>query len=266
MKSRILISFTMIVVIISTPLLYAGDDGHVQPLHTNDRWKECSFVLDPSLTQKDWHQFAREAGLVVYYRPMASAKPMGVGNIELAITNMSSFIDDRDDAWNDTFSHPDSTHWLFAGGALGFPGMAARAGITEKIDVGIYFTKNPNANYGIYGGQLQYNLLNDLTTGMAVAIRASFVRLFGPEDLNLGIYGLDLIVSGDVSRYSPYAGISTYLSSVQETTSKVNLDDESVTGLQGMAGVATNFSHLRLSVEMHFASVNTTSFLIGYGF
>ena len=266
MKSPILISFTMFVIIISTPLLYAGDGGHVQPLHTNDQWKECSFVLDKDLTQKDWHQFAREAGLVIYYRPMTSAKPMGVGNYELAITDMFSSIDDRDPAWNDTFSHPDSAHWLFGGDALGFPGMAVRAGITDKIDGGMYFTKNPNANYGIYGGQLQYNLLNDLTNGMAAAIRVSFARLFGPEDLNVGIYGLDLMVSKDISRYSPYVGISTYLSSAQATTSKVNLDDESVTGLQGMAGVATNFSHLRLSVEMHFASVNTTSFLIGYGF
>ena len=266
MKSPISISLAMFIIIISTPLLYAGDGGHVQPLHTNDQWKECSFVLDPSLTQDAWHQFAREAGLVVYYRPMTSAKPMGVGNIELAITNMATSIDDRDPAWDDTFSHPDSTHWLFDGGALGFPGINARAGITDKIDVGMYFTKNPNANYGFYGGQLQYNLLNDLTTGMAAAIRASFVRLFGPEDLNQGIYGLDLLVSKDVNRFSPYAGMSTYLSSIQATTSKVNLDDESVTGLQGMIGVATNFSHLRLSVEMHFASVNTTSFLIGYGF
>jgi len=266
MKSQILMLLTVLAILISTPLLYAGDGGHVQPLHTNDQWKECSFVLDKDLTQKDWHQFAEEAGLVVYYRPMTSAKPMGIGNIELAITNMATSIDDRDDAWDDTFSHPDSTHWLFSGGALGFPGIAFRAGITDKIDGGLYFTKNPNANYGFYGGQLQYNLLNDLTTGMAAAIRASFVRMFGPEDLNQGIYGLDLMVSKDVNRYSPYAGISTYLSSVQATTSKVNLDDESVTGLQGMIGVATNFSHLRLSVERHFASVNTTSILLGYGF
>ena len=266
MNNTILISFTMFVIIISTPLLYAGDGGHVQPLHTNNQWKECSFVLNKDLTQKDWHQFAREAGLVVYYRPMTSAKPMGVGNIELAITNMATSIDDRDDAWNDTFSHPDSTHWLFSGGALGFPGMNARAGITDKIDVGMYFTKNPNANYGIYGGQLQYNLLYDLTNRMAAAIRVSFARLFGPEDLNLGIYGLDLIVSRDVNRFSPYAGISTYLSSVQATTSKVSLDDENIIALQGMIGVTTHVSALRLGLEMNFAEVNTSSFLIGYDF
>ena len=59
--------------------------------------------------------------------------------------------------------------------------------------VRIYFTKNPNANYGIYGGQVQYNLKNDLENGMAAAIRASFARLFGPEDLNVGVYGIDLI-------------------------------------------------------------------------
>ena len=264
MKNPILISIMMFVIILSTPSLYAGDGG--QTLHTNNTWSECSFLLDPSLTQEAWHQFAKEVGNVVYYRPMTSAKPMGAGNFHIGISNMTSSIDDSEDAWNDTFSHPDSDHWLFEGGGLGFPGLEARMGYNEKIDIGLYFTKNPNANYGFYGAQLQYNLINNLENGLAAAVRASFVQLFGPEDLNQGVYGLDLLVSKDVDRFSPYAGISTYLGRAQATTSKVSLDDENIIAAQGMVGVTTHLSFLRIGAEINFASVNTTSLLIGYNF
>lgn len=264
LNGPILISLMLLIIIIATPSLYAGDGGQV--LHTNDQWSNCSFVLDPSLTQEAWHKFTREAGLVVYYRPMASAKPMGEGNIELVITNTSTPIDDSDPAWNDTFSHPDSVHWLFEGDVLGFPGMAVRAGITDKIDGGLYFTKNPGTNYGFYGAQLQYSLINNLENGLAAAVRASFVQLFGPEDLNQGVYGLDLLVSRDINRFSPYAGISTYLARAQATTSKVNLDDENIIGMQGMIGVTTNVAFLRIGAEMNFAEVNTSSLLLGYDF
>ena len=264
MKNTILISIVMIAIILSTQSLRAGDGG--QTLHTNDTWSECSFLLDASLTQDTWHQFAKEAGNVVYYRPITSAKPMGKGNFHIGITNMTTSIDDSHDAWNDTFSHPDSEHWLFEGAGLGFPGLEARIGYDEKMDIGMYFTKNPNANYGFYGAQLQYSLIDNLENGLAAAVRVSFVQMFGPEDLNLGVYGLDLLVSKDVNRFSPYAGISTYSTRVQATTSKVSLDDKNIIALQGMIGVTTNLSALRLGLEMNFAEVNTSSFLIGYDF
>src|SRR5947209_19837513 len=86
-----------------------------QKLHVNPRWKECSFQLDPSLTQSAWHQFAREAGLVTYFRSLTDAEPMGRGRVELSLLQWQTGIHDSDAAWNDTFVHPDSTHWLFEG-------------------------------------------------------------------------------------------------------------------------------------------------------
>ena len=35
----------------------------IPKLHVSNRWKECSFQLDPALTQAAWHQFTREAGV-----------------------------------------------------------------------------------------------------------------------------------------------------------------------------------------------------------
>lgn len=244
---------------------------HVE-LHVSDRWEECSFQLDPSLTQEAWHQFTREAGLVSYFRPLIDAKPMGAWNVEFSVLQWATGIDDTDAAWNDTFVHPDSAHWLTETSRLSFPGLTARVGITDKIDVGIYWTKNPNANYGFYGAQLQYNLINDLEKKWAASTRVSFTSMYGPEDLTMNTYGLDLLASKEFPLYfrwasiAPYAGVSTYVSNAREKTEKVNLHDEHVIGGQGMVGAVLKLSIARLGVEYNFAKVSTLSFKVGVSF
>jgi hypothetical protein len=184
-------------------------------LHINPRWKECSFQLDPSLTQTAWHQFAKEAGLVAYFRPLTDAKPMGSKNFEISILQWQTKFDDTDPAWNDTFVHPDSVHWLKEGSRLPFPGLTARVGITDKLDAGVYITKSVGANYGFWGAQLQYNLVNDLEKKWSASARTTFSSMYGPEDLKLNIYGVDFIASKEFPLHyswasiAPYAGVST---------------------------------------------------------
>jgi hypothetical protein len=155
---------------------------------------------------------------------------------------------------------------------LGFPGLTFRAGITNRIDVGAYWTKNPGANYGFWGGQVQYNVVNDLERNWAASARLSFVSLYGPEDLDLTVYGLDLLASKEFAVFSdwvsvsPYAGVSTYLSNSHETTTAVSLKDEKVLGVQGMVGAVTQISIARLAVEYSFAAVNSLSFKLGIAF
>ncbi len=241
-------------------------------LHVNPKWEECSFQLDPSLTQKAWHQFTQEAGLVAYFRPLTDAKPMGVGHYELSLLQWETKIDGNTEAWNNTFVHPDSTHWLVEGPRLSFPGLTFRTGITKKMDVGVYWTVRPGANYGFAGGQVQYNIVNDLVKDFAISTRASFVSMYGPKDLGLTVYGLDLLASkkyavfSDKTSISPYAGFSTYLSHAHETTTAVNLKDENVAGVRGMIGAVAQISLARLAVEYNFAKVNSFSFKVGVVF
>jgi len=236
-----------------------------QILHTNDEWDECAIVLDPSLTQDAWRQFVREAGLVAYFRPLASARPLGARRFELSLLTWGTRIDPADDAWNDTFSHPDSTHWLFDGDALLIPGLMLRAGVTDRVDVGAYFTKSFGANYGFLGGQVQYSFLDDPERNLAAAGRASAVEVFGPADASVTVYGLDFVVSKELSVLSPYAGVSGYLSRGREHTSKVSLDNENLLGIQGTLGVAVSVSALRLGAELNLAKVTGYSVKIAYG-
>ena len=241
-------------------------------LHVNPRWEECSFQLDPSLTQSAWNKFTREAGLVSYFRPLTTAKPVGVGNYELSLLSNATAVDETKSAWNDTFVHPDSTHWLIGGSRLPIPGFSLRTGITNTIDLGIYLTKNVEANYGLYGGQLQYNLFNNAVDEMAASVRTSFVTLFGPDDLDLTVYGVELLASrkilthSDWVHVSAYAGASFYLSRSHEKSPVVQLADESVGGVQGMMGAVAKISVVRIAVEYNVAEVSTLSLKFGIGF
>ena len=254
-------------VMVQTPV--AAQSGRPR-LHINPKWKQCSFQLDPSLTQSAWHQFTQEAGLVAYFRPLSDARPMGKGHLELSMLQWKTGIDDADAAWNDTFVHPDSTHWLFEGSGLQFPGLMVRGGVAGGTDVGVYLTKNSCANYGFYGAQLQQSLVKSPTNGWAAAARVSFVSMYGPADLNVSVYGVDLLGSRKcaVSRWaavSPYAGVSTYLSTSHETTAAVALDDETVFGAQAMVGAAVQLSVARLGVEYNVAKVPSLSLKVGIG-
>lgn len=257
MKSPVLgsLAIATLVALFAPPL-------SAQVLHVNDRWDDCAIVIDPSLTQEAWHQFVSEVGLVAHFRPLTSAKPLGPRNFELALLNWSTMIDDADPGWNDTFSHPDATHWLFDGNALLIPGLMLRMGITQRFDAGAYWTTAPNANYGLLGGQVQYSLLNDTENRLAASGRLSAVKLYGPEDLDVSIYGVDFVVSKDVSRFSPYAGVGGYWSRGHETTSKVDLEDESVVGVQGMVGLTVPVWLLRLGAEFNVSKVPGYSFKV----
>jgi hypothetical protein len=251
---------------------FAHGGGKDVKLHVNPRWSQCSFQLDPSLTQDAWRQFTEEAGLVAYFRPLRDATSLGAGNYELSLLQWSTNIDDTESAWNDTFVHPDSTHWLKEGGQLPIPGLTFRAGITDKVDVGAYWTKSFGANYGFWGGQVQYGFLRDTSNDWAASTRLNFVSLYGPEDLNLFVYGFDFLVSkefgvaADWLSVSPYAGFSGYSSNSHETTAAVDLDDEHIFGTQAMVGAVVKISAARLAAEYNVAKVQTLSFKLGVEF
>ena len=264
---RTMTTAAIVALTLTFPHATAAQSGR-PTLHVNTRWKQCSFQLDPSLTQAAWHKFTEEAGLVVYFRPLADARPIGRAKFELSVLQWETGIDGASSAWNDTFVHPDSAHWLFEGSRLKFPGALLRVGITDRTDVGVYFAKNFDANYGFYGGQLQRNLVD--AGEWAASARASFVSLFGPADLDFIVYGADLLASRRIGltrrvAMSPYVGLSTYLASSHEKSAIVTLSNERVLGAHASVGTTLELSKARLTVEYGFARVRSVSFKVGVG-
>ena len=117
---------------------------------------------------------------------------------------------------------------------------------------------------------MQRTLVENPARTWAAAARASFVSMYGPDDLDLRVYGVDVLASRKIAltrwaAVSPYVGGSTYLSTAHEKTTAVNLDDEHVLGAQAMVGAAIEVSKARLAVEYNAAKVNSFSLKVGIG-
>jgi len=224
--------------------------------------KSCSMVINPSLTQAQWHRFAREAGTILSFRSLAPATTLGKKNFEIAIDYSYSPVDQHSLAWINTFVHPDEDCPL--GDAIVIPTIRAGMGISKNMDIGGYWTTAPGANYGAVGGELKYAFLQESEKRPAAAVRASFAILTGVPDFNLNIYSVDLMTSKKFGRFAPYVGLRQSLVAATETTSKVDLKDERVSIALGYAGVASYIWVLNLMAEYNVASVNTFAFALGF--
>ena len=238
--------------------------SHAQELHVNHRFRECSIILDPSLTQDQFHKFTREAAQVLTFKLMSPAEPLGAKKFQVGIDYSSTPIDDADPAWNNTFSHPDEDHYL--GDQITMPKLFARMGVSNRVDVGFYFTQNPNANYGFMGGEVKYALFMESEKPVAMALRTTYATLLGVEDLNFHLLGLDLSASKRIGRLAPYVGIGANLGRAMETTSKVNLHNETVLTPRGIVGTQLSLSFFTVTAEMDVAAVSTFSLRMGFKF
>jgi hypothetical protein len=238
--------------------------SYAQELHVNPAFENCSIELDPSLTQSQFHKFTREAGMFLTFKLLAPAEPLGAKKFELGLEYSRFRIDDSDPAWNNTFSHPDENHYL--GEVIKMPKLFARMGVSDRIDVGFYFTKNPEANYGFLGGEMKYAFFQEPAKPAAAAVRASYATLLGVDDMDFHVFGVDVSTSKNLGMLTPYLGIGVNLARGIETTSKVNLDNETILTPRGIIGARFSISIISLTAEMDIAALSTFSLRAGFQF
>ncbi len=246
------------------PLLYAQSGGNEVYWHIDPGVKSCSMVIDPSLTQSQWHTFTKQVGAISSLKSLASAGTLGTLNFRVGVDYGSTPVDQHDPAWINTFTHPDADCPL--GDAIAYPTLRAAMGVSEHIDVGGSWTVAPGANYGLIAGECKYAFLQESENSPAAAVRASVSMLTGVPDFDLNIYSIDALASKKIAMFNPYLGIRTSLVVGTETTSKVNLSRESVAVAQGYAGVVYSVWMLNLSAEYDISTVNTLAFAIGANF
>src|SRR5262245_59777409 len=128
------------------PVRAAFAHGADPQLHVGNEYESCYLDLHPELTQSEFRQFAREAGLAARFQQLAPAPTLGVGRLQISLGFTASVIDDSEGAWNNTFSHPESDHWL--GDVQKFPRLILRYGVSDAVDLGAWGTLNPQSNFG----------------------------------------------------------------------------------------------------------------------
>jgi len=247
-----------------TAISTASVADNAAPVHTNDRWEECAMDISPNLTQSQWKQFNKNFSSILYFKPMSGAKPMGKGKIDVSLEMSRTKIDEHDGAWVNTFSHPESDHYLADDDhQLQIPVLTARYGVTNNLDAGVTYTKNPGSNYSWMGMDAKYVFHQEKQQGISVATRLSTVALMGVEDFDYYLAAADLLVSKELGMFTPYAGVTAIASTANETTDEVNLARDNAVSVEAIVGTQFQWSYLSIAAEADIARTNTYSVKVG---
>jgi hypothetical protein len=243
--------------LLPTTALAHGPNGHpADPnLHVDASLDDCSVQFSEELTQPAFSRFVREFGSVAAFKQMSPPTTLGQWGVAVGLEYIAFSVDDKSDAWNDTFAHPDAYHEL--GSDLAFPKLRARVGITDDLDVGAFYAQNPNANYGWVGVETKYGLLKQ-HRGMplSLALRGAYTKTLFVEDMDMHALTFDISAGHtffDV--LTPYAGVGGDGVLARETSDAVALDDEAQFAPHLLGGLEVRFWHVAMGVEGQLATV-----------
>jgi opacity protein-like surface antigen len=222
----------------------------VPPLHEDPTVDDCSVRFAPVLTQGAFRRFVREFGSVSAFKQVSSPGTLGKGRVLVGIEMMKFTIDDRADAWNDTFTHPDGGHPL--GSTQRFPKLKLRVGVTDDLDVGAFYTKNFEANYGWLGIDGTYRILTEGERApVSLAVRGAYTKTLYVSDMDMHALTVDVSVGRRLgSLVRPYVGVGADGVLATETSDAVTLRRETVVAPHLLAGIDVSVGRLALGAEL----------------
>jgi hypothetical protein len=227
-------------------------------LHVDPSLKDCSVIFAPELTQSAFQRFVREFGSVSAFKQMSPPTTLGKGGVALGLDMIYFTVDEASDAWNDTFAHPDATHYL--GSHKSFPSVRLRVGVTDAVDLGAYYTRNPDANYGWLGVEGRYGLLRqNAAVPISLTVRGAYTKTLYVADMDMHTATFD--VSGGRTfwnRVTAYAGWGGDLILARETTDAVQLKTEVAPVSRAFGGVQLRLWHMALGVEREVGALSRT--------
>ena len=222
----------------------------VPPLHEDPSVDDCSVRFASSLSQGAFRRFVREFGSVSAFKQVSPPGTLGKGRVLFGIEYMAFTIDDRADAWNDTFTHPDGEHPL--GSTLEFPKLKLRVGVTDDLDVGAFYTRNFEANYGWLGIDGTYRVLTESEGAPAsVAVRGAYTKTLYVSDMDMHALTVDVSVGRRLGgSVTPYVGVGADGVLARETSDAVNLRRETIVAPHLLAGFDVGLGRLALGAEL----------------
>lgn len=247
-----------LMLLVPVAALAHGSDGHpADPnLHVDPALEDCSVKFAPELTQDAFGRFVREFGSVSAFRT-SPPTTLGKRGFTFAVEEMSFSVEEHADAWNDTFAHPDAYHEL--GSSQAFPKLRVGLGVTDRLDVGAFYTVNPQANYGWLGLEARYGLLQQSETRpMAVALRGAYTKTLYVDDMDMHAVSVD-VSAGRTFRgmFTPYVGVGGDLVLARETSDVVDLETEVQAVPRALGGFEVRFWHMSIGAEANLSALTS---------
>jgi hypothetical protein len=210
-----------------------------------------------NLANDEFRTLVREVGAATAYRALAPAEPQGLTGFDVGV---AVTVVDIDDEWEAVFEDLD------APGYLPVPSLRLRKGLPFNVDIGAFYAQAPRTNLRMYGGEVQWALLEGGVASPALALRGSYSTLKGVDDLDLETYAADAVISKGFAMLTPYAGIGMVRIEGDYTGDfNPGLDRHKLEEVRYFGGMQVALALLRLTVEAEYLEKPVYSAKISLG-
>lgn len=226
-------------------------------LHIDASVPDCAVSFSPQLTQAAFGRFTREFGATSAFKQASPSTTLGQWGFAVDVSRFYFTVDEKADAWNDTFVHPDAFHEL--GAKKDFPKLRARLGVLENLDVGLYYTMNPYALYGWAGVEAKYGLLQQSQAMPAsVSLRGAYTKTLFVKDMDMHALSADATVARTFwGILTPYVGVGGDGVLARETSANVDLGTELQVAPHLTGGLEIRYWHVAVGAEVQLATISS---------
>ncbi len=192
------------------------------------------------LSQSEFRLLSEDLGAALSYKPVLPAEPLGVTGFDIGLETTVVNLEN-----SGVFDI------AISGGApstLVIPKVHAHKGLPFGIDVGAFLATVPDSNINLWGAELRYAILKGGTATPAVAVRGSYTKLNGVDELKFDTTGLDISISKGFTFLTPYAGAGkVWVKSTPQGIPGLTEEDFNVT--KYFVGLNMNFAFVNIAFE-----------------
>lgn len=193
------------------------------------------------LSQDDFHKISQDLGSALSYKPLAPAEPLGLFGFDLGVAGTDTKIKNADSFKNAGVGDISD---------IVVPSARFNLGLPFGFDVGVMAGAAPSTNVRLYGGEVKWAFIKGSTVMPAVALRASYTKLAGVDQLDLNTKGVDVSISKGFAMFTPYAGIGkVWVTSTPKNIPIAAPSEESFSQNKYFVGVNMNFVLVNIALE-----------------
>lgn len=211
-----------------------------------------------TLSQDEFKNLSTEAGLALSYLPLSPAESLGILGFDIGAEVTAANIREDRSYWRKVTPDPPSY--------LVLPKLHVQKGLPFGFDIGAVYSKVPQSNISMVGGELKWAFLSGNAIYPAVAVRGSYTKLLGVSDLDLQTIGADLSISKGMAFVTPYAGIGQVWIKSKEKVEALSLRQESLNLTKGFVGVKISLLIVNLVAEADFSKIPLYTLRLNIGF
>jgi hypothetical protein len=193
------------------------------------------------LSQTEFRTLSQDLGAALSYKSIMPAEPLGLVGFDVGVVVTATDIGRSSAILSKASSGSKPI------GTLYLPKLQVAKGLPFGVDVAAFISSVPTTNIKLVGGELRYAVLEGNVAMPAVAVRGSFSRLSGVDQLSFDTKGLDVSVSKGFAMFTPYAGVGRVW--VDSRAPGTSLSAEKFSQSKVFVGANLNLGLINLAVE-----------------